>query len=219
MIKAVLFDFDGLMFDTERVFEKAFWIAGKKFDMPLTERDRQEHTGKTDKLVREELKAQFPNKDIDGYRDDFFRITYDIIDRKGVKMKKGLMPLIKYLKTNGYKTAVVSSSEKSRVLSIMKKRGGGLCEKCFDAFITATDKLPGKPNPDVFLAAAKRLDVAPNECVVLEDSINGIVAAHAAEMQPIMIPDRIPPNEKVGECGAVVLKNLNKVIGYLKTNN
>ena len=110
-------------------------------------------------------------------------------------VKKGLYEIFDYLKSVGCKISLATSTSSQTALKIMKKIN--LYDK-FDAFVCGDDVKNGKPNPEVFLIAAKKLGLEPVDCVAFEDSINGIKSAHAAGMTTVMVPDLSEPTATGG---------------------
>lgn len=215
MIKAVLFDFDGTMFDTEVIWTKYFFKANKKFKLDFDEAFRQTLVGKGEEQTRIDVKKIKPKLNVVKYREWIINKFTNQIKKYGAEPKLGLYELIDYLQNNNYKMAIVSGNQLDRLDTILTK--SPLKSIIFDAIITNNPNIPSKPNPDPFLVAAKRIGVMPSECLVLEDGYNGIRAGYTAGCKTIMIPDTLPPTEEMKQ-KSTILNNLLEVIDYLKAD-
>jgi len=186
-LEAVLFDMDGLMIDTEPI-SKAFWkqaiecqgfTMDEDFFAPLI--------GRTKSGVRDLLNNHYgPTFDFEkacAMRD---KSMEDYVSKHGVSMKKGLIQILDCLDALGLKKAVATSTEMDSMKRKLKRIG--VFDR-FDAYVSGDQVQFGKPNPEIFLTAASRLGVLPQNCIVFEDSNAGISAAYDAGMRPILVPD------------------------------
>lgn len=216
LIQAVLFDMDGLMFDTERLYVKAWKEVGKQLGIPIDDRFLIPSRG----LVRADSRKLF---------EQLYKPTIDyseIIDlrqemmekelKKGIDCKSGLMELLDYLKKNQYKIALATSTPKERAIRMLEETG---TEKYFDGFVFGDMIERGKPEPDIFIKAAQKVQVPAENCLVLEDSGNGIRAGKKAGCYVIMIPDLVPATAEIEELLDEKFSNLTKVIGWLEQIN
>jgi beta-phosphoglucomutase-like phosphatase (HAD superfamily) len=211
----VIFDMDGLTFNTEELsfkcWSKALTELGLEPDIEVFSRSLGGHEPGLDEIYKE----RYP-----GYsKDDIFvmsrKYKWDIVNSMGIQIKNGFLELIRYLKENGIKTAIGSSSPKEAVLNYFVITGLNVSE-IFD-YIACGDMVEKvKPNPDIFLLASRLANVPPERCLVLEDSKNGCYAAKAAGIPCIIIPDLSQPKDDVREIAAAVLPSLKDVIGYLE---
>lgn len=213
-IKAVLFDMDGLMFDTETLATKGFIESAKKQNYNMTKEETHLVLGFTREAIYNFYENYFKDKGICGKKlvDDQFAYLENVLFTTGPDKMPYLVELLEYLKDNNYKIAVASSSDINHIENNLEKTG---VKKYIDVIASGEEVINGKPAPDVFLLATKRLGVKPNECLVLEDSIFGIEAAYRAKMYPVMIPDSIKPDKKTKERAFRILNNLGEVIGLL----
>jgi len=214
LIKAVIFDMDGLMFDTERLLYQAWDYAGEKMNI-----------GKAGHMAVETLGISTADSQSIWYahygeaynQQELRRYTYEFMEtyykEKGIPIKKGLQELLAYLKKNGYRTAVATSS--SRVSLMRNLTAAGLKDE-FDAFVTSDMVKVSKPSPDIYLKACELLELQPEECMALEDSLNGIKAAAGAKCKAIMIPDLVQPNEETEKMLFAKCEHLGKVIEVLE---
>ncbi|WP_028044368.1 HAD family hydrolase [Candidatus Stoquefichus massiliensis] len=214
MKKAIIFDMDGLMIDSERVTYNEYV---KKLHM-------LGHDDFTEELYRHCLgknKAGICKVFTDHYGDDFpmtevwddVHVWIDESLRKHVPKKKGLDKLLKYLKDNGYKTIVATSSARLRVDEILKNAG---IAEFFDDSICGDEVTHGKPDPEIFLTACQKLGVIPSEALVLEDSEAGILAAYNGRIDVICVPDMKYPEPDYASKVTKIVDSLEDVIEYLK---
>lgn len=216
MIKAVIFDMDGLMINSEVATFHCYEKVMERLGYTITEEFYKTLLGKTLKtcyqLFFEAYGNDFP---MDQVLTDVHQELADIFDNEGVPIKDGLIELLIYLKENQYKTIVATSSGRKRVDHILELAD---LTKYFDNSICGDEVTHGKPNPEVFLRACEKLDVQPNEAIVLEDSEAGIQAAYSGHIPVICIPDMKYPEKQYEDMTAAMLSSLDQVIEYLRKN-
>lgn len=209
-IDAVIFDMDGVIFDSERVFLECCIEAGKRFNLERVEEVCLLCVGitseMTEKLLLEEYGPDFPLKEFRGDSMEFFWKRYD--EEGQLPVKTGVRELLELLSKQGRPLAIASST-KSDVVKRQLKDAGLL--DFFDKVIGGEQVSRSKPEPDIFLSAAKALGVAPEKCLVIEDSHNGIRAAHTAGMIPIMVPDLLPVTDEMKEKAWKIFPSLVEV--------
>lgn len=217
-IKAVLFDMDGLMVDTESLATEAFIHSAKKQGYDMTKEETLLVLGFTTKSIYDFWEKYFKNSDVSGKQlvDDHYKYIEDILFTTGPRKMPYIEELLKYLKDSNYKVAVASSSNMNHIINNMEKTG---LKKYIDEFASGAEVKNGKPAPDVFLLAAKRLGVKPEECLVLEDSKAGVIAGSSAGAKVIMIPDMFKPDEVCKEKAYRIVNNLGEVISILEEKN
>ena len=214
MIKAVIFDLDGLLLDTEIVAFKIYEELGERFGFTLTLPDFMEN------FCGQQLRRNvaYCNERFQlpwGFEEaveEVLRIEKRILD-EGVDVMPGAKELLTFLKANNYKTCVASSSARERSLNLLERYE---LVEYFDDFVFGPEVNRGKPNPDIFLKAAEKLDISPEYCLVLEDSPAGIQAGYSAGMHVICIPDLKYPTQEYVEMTTVVKESLFDVISYLE---
>ena len=186
---------DGLMFDTEALNARGWHEAGARHGFDITVEDLNPCVGvdlpTSCRLLTERFGEGF---DYWAIREERIAWCFGWIEEHGVPEKPGLRELLSWLDGTDLKRAVATASPRRMLDFYLSHLNLPLR---FDALVTCEEGMRGKPAPDLFLAAAKALDAKPEECVVLEDSHNGIRAAHAAGMVPIMVPDRLPPTPEM----------------------
>ena len=214
MKKAFIFDMDGLMIDSERVTYNEY----------VKKLAQLGHHDFTEELYRNCLGKNKPGicqVFIDHYGQDFpmtevwddVHVWIDESLRQYVPKKKGLVELLEYLKANNYKTIVATSSGRARVDEILKNAD---LTKYFDDTICGDEVTHGKPHPEIFLTACQKLNVKPEEALVLEDSEAGILAAYDGHIDVICVPDMKYPEPQFVEKVTKIVDSLDEVIDYLK---
>ena len=195
MIKAVLFDLDGTILDTEKYYRILWPKAVAKYGYTLTD----EMALKLRSLGRPFAPAQFREwfgedfdyNEVRTYRKEIFK---ELIAEYGISLKPGVEEVLNYLKKRKITTAICTATDLERTESYLRMVG---LEGRFDRLISATMVERGKPAPDVYLLAAGELGLKCEECIAVEDAPNGIRSAYAAGMRVIMVPDQTQPDEEL----------------------
>jgi mannitol-1-/sugar-/sorbitol-6-/2-deoxyglucose-6-phosphatase len=203
LIEAVVFDMDGVLIDSEPLWRRAEIECFGEVGVPLTEQDCRQTMGlRMDEVVRLWFERRpWPHPDPAALVDRIVDRAEALVIEEGVAMV-GALEAVSLCRELGLGMAVASSSS-HRVISATLARLG--IEDAFDVVHSADDEPLGKPHPGVFLTAAERLGVAPTSCVVIEDSVNGMVAAVAARMRCVMVPEHPDPRFDLAD---VVLDSL-----------
>jgi HAD superfamily hydrolase (TIGR01509 family) len=213
-LAAVLFDMDGLMFDTERLILRAWQRAMADFGYVASEEVFLASVGTTVESTNQLLRAAYgPNFPLEATNDRTGEYVWQEVDAHGAPLKPGLLALLDYLEAHDIPKAVASSSERVTIDRLLA--AAGLTQR-FAATAAGDEVNHGKPAPDIFLLAASRLGVEPGRCLVLEDSEPGARAAHVAGMAVIIVPDLKPPPDDVAALTAAVLLDLYAVQDWLE---
>ena len=213
MIQAVIFDKDGTLHDTEKVYHRAWRAAGEQMGVPGIMEFVEICTGtnftRTEELWQEHYGDAFSFRPFWQLRNDIYD---NLIATEGLPVKAGAYELLDYLKANGYKVALATSTNAPRVDRHLVQSD---MKKYFDAVVTGDTVPNGKPAPDIFLIAAERLGVNPAECMGVEDSFNGVRAVKAAGMYTVMAPDMIAPTPEILSLTDACVDDLREIIEIL----
>ena len=214
MWKAVIFDVDGTLLNTERLYMEAWRLAGAAAGFDVTQdvllrtRAIPESVGK--QIFREALGENF---DYAAVRQERVRIAEELIADCDDLLMPGCRELLEHLKACGVPVAVASSTSTEKTVAHLAH--AGLLDH-FDAVVGGDMITRGKPNPDIFWKAADLLGISYGDCLVVGDTPADVKAAAAAGMQVILIPDQVPANAETTALSLAVLEDLNGVIRLLK---
>lgn len=194
-IKAVIFDLDGTVLDTEKLLVKYWCMAANEFGFPM----EREHALTLRSLARKYaeplLKEWFGEScDYMTVRNRRMELMSDHINKYGLETKQGIKELLVYLGENGYKRAVATATDLTRAGGYLKDVG---LYDYFDCIISAHQVKNGKPKPDVYIYAVSQLGLIPEECIAVEDSPNGVFSASDAGCNTIMVPDLSEPDAEL----------------------
>ena len=214
-LKAIIFDMDGLLLDSEAIALTTFIEACKECGYELNDMEPYYKC----------IGTNWPKATqtlINGYGKDF---PFDAISEvwgkkyhgetltKPVPMKEGALSLLKHLDGKGIRTAVVTSSRKEN--SVIKLTNAGLLNY-FEFVLGGNEIANGKPHPEMYLTAAEKLNVVPDKCLAIEDSDNGVLSADGAGMTVIQVPDLKAPSDEVVALGHIIVASLVEVEAMLK---
>lgn len=214
MITAVIFDMDGVIADSEYFNVKAKHVilhnAGIKVDWHYHDK----FLGTTHQYMWTEMKKEFPQlkKEAEYYIDLWVKTRKELIKEEGLKPMPGVVELIRELKQRGLKLAVASSSLKEDIMDNMNTFG---ITDYFDAFVSGSECENGKPDPEIFLKAAKALGKEAKECTVVEDSTAGVQAAKAAGMRCIGYAPEDAVKQDIHLADKIVTEFNQKTIEYI----
>lgn len=214
MVKAVIFDMDGLLLDTEIVSHRIYAELLAGFGQPFTTAEYAMHySGKSEiKNVTTLIETYHLPWTLEQGLKQVLDVEVRLL-AEGVALKTGAKELLSYLKEHGYRIAIASSSTTERAHALLAQHD---ILGYFEQEVFAEEIPRGKPNPDIFLRACEKLGELPENCLVLEDSEAGITAAHAAGIPVICIPDMKRPAQEYVDKTSAMLPDLSKVIDYLE---
>ncbi len=214
MIKGAVFDMDGLMFDTERLVYENWQHMMDELGLPYDLETFKQTIGRRKKEVELFYRAtygeDFPYWELSGRGKSMY---VKRIEHEGLPVKKGLYDILRWLRESGVRIALATSTSRHTTeLNLRLAKVSGY----FDALVCGEDVTNGKPHPEVFLTAAKKLGLAPSDCAAFEDSINGIKSAYAAGMITVMVPDFLQPTEEIKPMISHLCADLNEAMEALK---
>lgn len=201
-IEAVVFDMDGIIFDSEKLVLKCWQVIADKYNIKGIEDACYRCLGLNRTATREIFLEIYGNDfDYDGYKQEMSALFHSEAAGGRLEKKPGIEELLRYLKESGIKLAVASSTRREVVETELKE--GGLYEY-FDVVIAGDMVEKSKPEPDIYLKACECLGVDSANSFAIEDSFNGIRSAYAAGMRTIMVPDMAQPDDEIrGMCECV----------------
>lgn len=212
--QAVIFDMDGLMLDTEQLAYSVLTrtvtdLGGDGFPLEVYRKLVGRSAEAVAAIISENMGEAFPVQEILPVWRENYRKT---VEECPLPVKPGIFELLEFLEQNHVRRAVATST--ALPLTTQKLKKVGLFSH-FESFATA-DKVPaGKPAPDVYLLALRQLDLSVEHCLALEDSPNGVRAAHAAGLRVVMVPDMIAPTPELEAMAHNILPSLNHVRSWL----
>ena len=216
-MKAVIFDMDGVIFDSERIWQESYILANKKYNLNLDEKFRQKTCGMNEKDTRNLLNKLFPDLNIDEYR-NYMQVFFETyIKKNGAPIKQGFLELINFLKTKNCKIGLATGNERQFV-EIMFNSVNLDLYSLFNFVVAGEEVKKGKPDPEIYLKIVNGLNVNAQDCFVLEDSINGIKSAKTAGCNPIMVIDLIKPNKYVKQNAFNICSNLIEAKDIISKN-
>lgn len=211
-MQAIIFDMDGTLIDTERISQASWRAAASELGIEIPERILHAFVGLSMKTAHTMIDDEFGDSALTdrlfARRNQIYGDTW--IDQ--LELKPGAREAIGAVHQRGLKCALATSSERDRALFCLEHFG---LADAFDATVFHEDIAHPKPAPDVYLTAAKRLDVPAHECGAVEDSFNGIRAAAAAGMTVFMVPDYNAPTPEIEGLCTAVLPSLTKLPGAI----
>ena len=213
-IKAVLFDLDGVVLDTETEYLRAGMETAETFNLSITKDILKTAIGKDQQTCEKIWADAFGEENLELFNRESFNILYRNRDKSGILTKTGFFELAYFLKANGIKIAVATSTGKPATYA--KLAYARLLSK-FDAIICRSDYEKGKPEPDAFLAAAEALGVGIADCLIIEDSEPGLIAAKTSGAKFIYAEDIAAVSEEISASAEKRVTDLADVIRYLKS--
>lgn len=213
-MKTVIFDMDGVLFDTEKLCMDGWSVVAKEEGIEDMEKVSLRCIGlnsnDTRALVLNHYGQDFP---YDKFRERTSVWVREHIETEGVPVKPGVRELLAFMKEAGFRIGLASSTKRETVINHLTSTG---IRDYFSVIVTGDMVEHSKPKPDIYLLACEEMNVNPREAYAIEDSPNGIRAAHAAGMKPIMVPDLIGPDEEMRNLSFRIFENLLEVKGYFE---
>lgn len=207
--RAVVFDMDGLIFDSERLVLICWEKLAGKYHLEGMHEVMLRCIGTT-KVKTKEIVLDYYGQDFpyEAYCAEASAMFHEISERDGLPVKKGVRELLNYLREQDIPTALASSTRLAVVTQELQQAG---LYQYFREIVGGDQLMRSKPEPDIYLMACERLGVLPERAYAIEDSYNGIRSAYSAGMKPIMVPDLLPPTEEMRKKSVIVAENLLQV--------
>ena len=204
MRRGVIFDMDGTMFDTERIY-RTFWLSmARDFGEEPNEALPGALCGMQGEDLHNVIRSFYPNIDAVAYH-KAVRAAVDDALTKAIPEKPYLHELVDYLLENQYSLALASSSTRKRITHCLSLSH---LTEAFPVIVSGAEIEHSKPAPDIFLMTADKLGLSPSECYVIEDGLNGVYAGIAAGCRTIMVPDLLAPDARAYEGCVGIYENL-----------
>jgi HAD superfamily hydrolase (TIGR01509 family) len=208
--RAVIFDMDGLLLDSEPLYRMTWQTAAADLGCPIDDEFYKRFVGRGNDEAEHLLRERFPELPLDEFRKRWRRDWDARLAASPLARKAGAMELLDLLETRRIPKALATSSPRVLALRCL----GDLASR-FAALAFGDEVSHSKPAPDLFLLASQRLGFAPADCLVLEDSEAGVRAARAAGMAVIMVPDLVPPSPEIASMATRVCETLHEVVGLI----
>lgn len=215
-IKGVIFDMDGVLVDSERLYLRFWREACAAFGFDLSEEQGLSLRSNSPETAIPKFRAWFGEKaDYAAIRDKRRQMMAQYIDTNGVALKDGAAEILAFLKTNGFQVALATASPVRRAEHYLAPHG---LFGAFDAIVSGAEIAHSKPAPDIYIRAAAALALHPSACLAVEDSPTGVQSAHDAGCFTVMIPDLTPPDTATARLADRVLEHLTDIKMLLADN-
>ena len=207
-LSAVIFDLDGLLIDTENASKLAWMQTAAAFGFELPEALYAQIAGTTVTSAKKLIASTFDKLDIEAYMKGSSTKYYELLDQSGIHAMTGAREMLNFLKRSSIEVAVARSAAR------YKLEQADLSDE-FSIVVSGEDVVRGKPEPDLFVLTAQLLEIPTIECMVIEDAEPGILGAHRAGMQSIMVPSTTQPSHFVKNIAYSIEPTLKEVIPIL----
>lgn len=214
-IDAAIFDMDGLLLDTERLCMRVFKQACDTVQQPFYEDVYLSIIGRNSAGI-EQIFRQAYGDNIEPINTEWRKNYQAIVRHQAIPLKDGVIELLDWLKQQGIPIAVATSTHKE--LATIKLKLAGI-DHYFDNLTCGCEVSNGKPDPEIYLLAAQRLNVDPRHCLAFEDSNNGVYSATSANMITFQIPDLVEPTPEVVALGHTILPSLNAALTHINKHD
>lgn len=212
--RAVIFDMDGVIFDSERLILDCWEKVGEKRNIAGIREVGIQCIGTTNQKTEEIIYAHY-GKDFpyEEYKPEVSALYREYIEESGLPVKKGVRELLTYLREEGIPIGLASSTRLAIVEEELRQAG---LYHYFQVVVGGDLLKRSKPEPDIYLMACEKMEVEPRNAYAVEDSYNGIRSAYSAGMKPVMVPDILPATEEMKEKSIAIFEDLLQVMQYFK---
>lgn len=214
MNKTVVFDMDGVIFDTEALIIRCWKQVAERHGIKGMETVFKQCIGtnsaETRRIVFDHYGEDFA---YDTYKVEVSEVFQEKTKDKGIPVKRGARELLSYLKVNGFQIGLASSTKKELLEQELSDAG---LLKFFHILIGGDMVRHSKPDPEIYLLACEKLGVIPSETYAIEDSFHGVQSAYDAGMKVIMVPDLLEPDDAMREMAIEIFPSLMGVLGYFQ---
>lgn len=217
MIKYAIFDMDGTLFDTEEMFQRSWMITSEKYGLENADQVYQGVAGAPAEVAKNLLRINYGDRiDPDAFFLERTMLTLEFFETEGIPVKAGCFELLEFLREQKIPCAVATSTP--RWIAEKNIKAAGVYEY-FDEIVTGDMVQHGKPSPDIFIEAGRRIGAHFNDTIVCEDSINGLRGAYAAGMKPVFVFDRQSLDADTRKVIFEECESLSDVIEIIKREN
>lgn len=213
-LKTVVFDMDGVLFDTEALVLSCWKLVGEKYGLKDIEEAFRRCIG-TNSAQTRKIVCDFWGEalDYEKFRREASYVFRRKVDAHGIPVKRGARELLSYLKVNGYRTGLATSTRRQAAEQELEQAG---LLRFFPVIVGGDMVTHSKPHPEIYFRACRELGVDPSQAFAIEDSYHGVRSAHAAGMRVFMVPDLIEPDEEMAELAYQIVPSLMGVLGYFQ---
>lgn len=216
MITTILFDMDGTLIDSEPLSARAWRQAADALHAPVSDEMIRSFVGRPIKAIMNMIAEKLGSREFADTLYADYRARKTLIYDQELELKPQVAESLPALKEAGFRMAVATSSRREITLHNLERLG---ILDYFESLTTGDEVENGKPNPDIYLLACKRMEAEPAACAVIEDSINGVRSGHAAGCPVFMIPDLTQPDAELRSLCTDVLPDMSKLLDAIRRQN